>query len=161
MDAARVEALYVEYGPMVYRRCLRILGNIHEAEEAVQEVFLRILRKLASAGEVEALRNYMFRISTNYCLNRVRDRRKFLRHLEPEHLPPEWRPTPEEHSIVVEELAAQFARLPEERRSIVYLHFGEGMSQEEVAEVVGLSRRTVGKVLRTFVAAARSGGGER
>ena len=158
MDAARIEELYLEYGPMVYRRCLRILGNVHEAEEALQEVFLRILRKLASSGEVEALRNYMFRISTNYCLNRLRDGKKYLRHLDLEHLPPYGGPTPEEQSIVADELEAQFSRLPENRRNIVYLHLGEGLSQEEVAEIVGLSRRTVGKVLRGFVAAARSVG---
>jgi len=150
MDAHVVEELYLRFGGLVYRRCLRMLKDPCEAENAVQEVFLRIIRTLEKGTKVEAMRNYLFRTATNYCLNRLRSQKRRPPHV-PIHTPlPEGRPGPEQQLSTLSVLEECMARLDGDKRLVVYLYFGEGMTQEEVAEIAGLSRRTVGKVLRSF-----------
>src|SRR5687768_17191055 len=69
-DVAR---LFGDHGPMVYGRARRLLGSHHDAQEATQEVFIRVMtgaEKVPPAGEVVP---WLCRITTNYCLNKLRD----------------------------------------------------------------------------------------
>ena len=66
--------LYRRYGPLVYRRALKILGNAAEAEEATQEIFIRAFKGIDKFDERSKLSTWLFRITTNYCLNSIRDR---------------------------------------------------------------------------------------
>ncbi len=77
MDRDRVEILYRTHGGLVYRRALRMLGDPDAAEAAVQEVFVRVLRRLDRYREEERVQHWLFRITTNYCLDqrRIRARR--------------------------------------------------------------------------------------
>ena len=50
--AAKVEQLYRELGPVVYRRCLRILGDRSAAQDATQEVFIKLLSNLGRLEEI-------------------------------------------------------------------------------------------------------------
>jgi RNA polymerase sigma factor (sigma-70 family) len=67
-----LEELYGTYGGAVYRRCLRMLGSSDEAESMVQEVFLAMLPRIEKLGEPEKAAHYLFRITTNQCLKRLR-----------------------------------------------------------------------------------------
>src|SRR5574341_1142847 len=68
-----VEALAERYGPMVLRRCRQLLHDEDEAMDASQDVFVRLLehrgRLLARYPS-----SLLYRIATNVCLNRIRDR---------------------------------------------------------------------------------------
>ena len=72
-DALDVEALSHKYGAMVLRRCRRLLGDEDEALDACQDVSVRVLerRERLDAAYPSSL---LFRIATNVCLNRIRDR---------------------------------------------------------------------------------------
>jgi RNA polymerase sigma-70 factor, ECF subfamily len=65
----RAAELYSLYGPVVYRRCLRLLGNKAAASDATQEVFVRLLRDAAKLEDRETVLPWMYRVATNYCLN--------------------------------------------------------------------------------------------
>ena len=72
-DALDIEALSLRYGAMVLRRCRRLLRDEDEALDACQDVFVRLL------GAPERLdgaypSSLLYRIATNVCLNRIRDR---------------------------------------------------------------------------------------
>ena len=69
MDDARLAALYRKYGPAVYSRCRRILRDESLAEDATQEVFVRVLRHIDEAPDDEAALRWVYRIATNYCLD--------------------------------------------------------------------------------------------
>src|SRR5262245_59652880 len=70
-----VEALYRKYGPMVVRRCRRLLGDAAEAWDGAQEVFVRVLKRQATlSGAYPSC--LLYRIATNLSLNRLRDRRR-------------------------------------------------------------------------------------
>ena len=71
-DPRAVAELFENQGPLVFRRALRLLGSVADAEEATQEVFIRILR----AGELQprlSMTAWLYQITTNYCLNQLRD----------------------------------------------------------------------------------------
>ena len=72
-DALDVEALSVRYGGMVLRRCRRLLGNEDEALDASQDVFVRLVEQRERLT-AEFPSSLLYRIATNVCLNRIRDR---------------------------------------------------------------------------------------
>ena len=72
-----VEALYLRHSRAVYRRARQLLGDAHAAEDVVQEVFVRVIR--GGGGGVPAEPSataWLYRVTTNLCLNRIRDRRR-------------------------------------------------------------------------------------
>ena len=157
-DNSRIEELYREFGGAVYRRCLRMLGNSAEAEGAMQEVFLRMLPKLDTLQDGDKAANYLFRVSTNFCLNRLRTQRRRLRTVElDEHIAD---PVSNPEDVVVNRrlLADCLAGLTRRPRLVVYLHLLEGLTQAEVAEAAGLSRQHVGRIIRAFRRRVLQGG---
>jgi RNA polymerase sigma-70 factor (ECF subfamily) len=149
MDAALdVEALAERYGPMVLRRCRQLLRDEDEAMDASQDVFVRLLehRERLQARYPSSL---LYRIATNVCLNRIRDggRRTatsdddLLQRIASAEMPGaeiEARST----------LDRLFARHPPSSRTIAVLHHLDGLTLDQVAEVVGLSVSGVRKRLR-------------
>ncbi|MEL6543620.1 MAG: RNA polymerase sigma factor [Myxococcota bacterium] len=145
------EALYRSHGPIVYRRALRILGDPAEAEEALQEIFVKVLKsKEQFRGQAQAT-TWLYTITTNYCLNRLRNRTR-RRELYDERVAPV-APT---HVGVNPEVAlwaknALAAADPKQAEAAVYVYI-DGMSHREAAELLGVSKRTVGNLLERFSA---------
>jgi RNA polymerase sigma factor (sigma-70 family) len=71
-----VEALYRAYGSAVERRARALLGNDAEASDAVQDVFIRVLQCYCEFRGESSPMTWLYRITTNLCLNRLRDRRR-------------------------------------------------------------------------------------
>src|SRR5918995_5047019 len=72
-EALDVEALCLRYGAMVLRRCRRLLRDEDEALDACQDVFVRLLRNRTRL-DLTFPSSLLYRIATNVCLNRIRDR---------------------------------------------------------------------------------------
>ena len=70
-----VDELYRRYGPMVIRRCRRILWDEEEARDAAQDVFVQLLMKQKHLRD-DAPSSLLYRMATNLCLNRIRDDRR-------------------------------------------------------------------------------------
>ena len=147
MDRAEVGDLYRRYGPGIYGRCLKLLGDETDARDATQEVFVRVLRsKDAFAGRSRAT-TWVYRIATNLCLNRIRDRRP-TREVTETDLPAARDP---EREVIWRDLARKLCARTDARSLAIALHyFVDGMTQEEIVGVTGLSRRTIGKRLKAF-----------
>ncbi|HET9554221.1 MAG TPA: sigma-70 family RNA polymerase sigma factor [Anaeromyxobacteraceae bacterium] len=146
--------LYRRHGPMVYRRCLRLLHGAEEARDATQEVFLRLVRGADRLlQEREDLAPWLCCVATNHCLNLLRDRRAD-REESLDELPERASEAPGASldAIVVRRLLEQF---DEPTRSIAVWVLVEGMDQDEVAQALGLSRRTVARKLDRFLVRAR------
>jgi RNA polymerase sigma-70 factor (ECF subfamily) len=147
-EALDVEALSLRYGPMVLRRCRRLLRDEDEALDACQDVFVRLLvnRARLDAAFPSSL---LYRIATNVCLNRIRDRAR-----RPE--------TPDEERLAA--IASSeapggksdagllldwlFRRQHESSRTIAVLHYVDGLTLEEVARQTDMSVSGVRKRLR-------------
>ena len=140
---------------MVYRRALVLLGDPHEAEDATQEVFVRALKSADKFRAESSVSTWLYRITTNYCLNQVRNRSTRRRLLERHVRDPEVEQSQPEpaNMIAIRRLLAR----ADERQALaaVYVHV-DGMRREEAAELLGCSVRTVGNLLDRFSQWART-----
>ena len=136
------------YGASVLRRCGGILGDADEAQDAAQEVFALILTRQSQFRGESDLGTWIYRITTNRCLNRLRgDRRREARDQQGEAwagLPPA---NPYQHYALKEGLGQLLTRLDSLGQEILIYRYLDGMTQVEIAAATGKSRRTVGKRL--------------
>lgn len=75
-DVASYQLIYDRFRPTVEGLCRRLLGNPHDAEEATQETFVRVLQALPRFNGRYRLRAWILRIATNVCLDMLRARRR-------------------------------------------------------------------------------------
>lgn len=151
--AIDVDQAYRRYGPMVLRRCRRLLRSEEEAADAMQDVFVQLLRHQERLTDA-APSSLLFRIATNVSLNRIRGKKR-----KPEDAGEDLllriasADDPEEHSANRSFLSRLFERQQESSRTIAVLHLVDGMTLQEVAREVGMSVSGVRKRLRGLRAA--------
>jgi RNA polymerase sigma-70 factor (ECF subfamily) len=154
-EALDIEALCRQYGAMVLRRCRRLLGVEEDALDACQDVFVRLLEYRRRLDD-RYPSSLLYRIATNVCLNRIRDRAR--------------RPGGHEQAAadvddqdLLASIAAAddpgagsdasllldwlFDRHPESSRTMAVLHYVDGLTLDEVARQTGLSVSGVRKRL--------------
>lgn len=126
------EALVTQNENRLYRAALAILGDPHEAEDAVQDAFVRYLEKAPNdLGNPPA---WLMRVLVNGCKSRLRLAWRRVGPL-PDTLPA---PGPDER----EELEELFS-LPPEDRAVIHLHYYDGFSTGEIAQMLGQRPGTV------------------
>lgn len=147
-----IDKLYRVYGPMVLRRCRRLLRDEDQALDATQDVFARLLQHRHRLSD-QYPSSLLYRMATNLCLNRLRDGR--VRFQEAQSV------EDADNQLVrrvahAEELEARslldliFRRNKEGTRTMAVLHFLDGMTLEETAREVGLSVSGVRKRLNAL-----------
>lgn len=137
----KVGALYAKVGPSIYARCRRLLRNNAAAEDATQEIFLKVLNSVDAVPSDDAVMPWIYRVTTNHCLNMIRDDR---RRAEPVESLPELHDDEFEDSVVTKDFAQRLLeRAPEELKAPAMLYHLKGMEQSRVASWLGISRRTV------------------
>ena len=152
--AIDVEGFYRRYGPMVLRRCHKLLRSEAQAQDAMQDVFVSVL---SHEGRLEATApaGLLLRIATNVCLNRLRTTRR-----RPE--------SPDDQLLLqiaatgqdsegqtlargmLERLFGGEGPLGASSQTIAVMHLCDGMTLEEVAAEAGMSVSGVRKRLRTL-----------
>lgn len=138
---------YANYGPMVLRRCRKLLGDDHAARDAMHDVFVQVLSRSDDLVD-QAPSSLLFRIATNVCLNRLRSRRRRPEDGAPELLEEIAAHTdPEAQNAARSTLAALFRQEPDNTALIAVLHLHDKMTLEEVAAEVGMSVSGVRKRL--------------
>jgi RNA polymerase sigma-70 factor (ECF subfamily) len=143
--------LFERYGDVIFRRCLRLLRDEAEAHDAVQDVFLKALTRGSSYDGRGAPLTWLYGIATLHCLQALRNRGR--RAALDGELPARGPQNPDaENRLLVRILLED---LEPELQQMVVLRFVDGMTVEEVAEVVGISRKTAGKRLAAFAERSR------
>lgn len=142
------EEIVAEHSAKVYRLAYRLTGNRQDAEDLTQDVFIRVFRSLDSyvAGNFDG---WIHRITTNLFLDRVRRKSRFR--TDPFGEGAEERLTSSEllPDIAVHDsgfdpdIDRALAELPEDFRVAVVLCDVEGLSYEEIADVLGIKLGTV------------------
>jgi RNA polymerase sigma-70 factor (ECF subfamily) len=156
MERDELATLYQRYGAAVERRCRALLGDGEEARDMVQEVFLRATRSAREFRGESSPMTWLYRISTNLCLNRLRDRRATIPLELVAPLLPSPGVSPERAAGARDEARTLLADLDERTRAVVVYRYLDGMTQDEIAAVTGWSRRTLGKKLGAFEARAQA-----
>ncbi len=147
----RMASMYRLYGSTIYARCRRILGDEQAAEDAAQEAFVRVYRHLEKVPDSEHALLWIYRVATNYCLNQIRDvrRRKSI-------LDGRCSEVGDAFEIAGLDMREWMVRIPEKLRCVAWLYHVDGMNQQEVADTLGISRRTVVNRLADFNRLARA-----
>jgi len=137
----------------VYVRCRQILGEA-EAADAVQEVFMKVVEKRAAFRADSSPSTWLYGIATLHCLQTLRNRERRQQKLA--EAAASW-PTDTGPSLADERISLQrlLAVESDDLRLMVYLRCVDELTVDEVATVVGLSRKTVGKRVNLFLEAAR------
>jgi RNA polymerase sigma-70 factor (ECF subfamily) len=136
-------SLYAKYSPAIYAHCRRFLQSPAAARDATQEAFVRVLaRGVVLPREEEALR-YLYRVSTNVCLNLLREHSVHTR-AAPALAANVTQVGSAESGLADREFVnAVMDRCGEGGAQVAIMHYLDGMSQVEIAEVLGITRRTV------------------
>ncbi len=127
---------YDEYGGMLYRLCYLLLGGRSDAEDAVQDTFIRYIKARPDFDNEGHEKAWFIRVATNVCHDRQRFR---LRHRAVPLDEAEPRAAESEDSTVLNEILA----LPDKCKAPLYLHYYEGYSIEEIARILNSSQSAV------------------
>jgi RNA polymerase sigma-70 factor (ECF subfamily) len=147
-----IHVWYERYGPMVHRRCRSLLRDEEEAVEAMQDVFVEVVRR-ADHLKVDAPSSFLYRTATNVCLNRMRSRRRKPSDADSELIERiAQAPEAEDRSVVNQLLDTIFARERPSTRVMAVMHLVDGHTLEEVAAAFDLSVSGVRKRLRVLKA---------
>ncbi len=153
MTEEELSAAYEAYGPAVYRRCRKILGNDSEALDTTQEVFLRALKHRRGLRAGRELLGWCYRVGTRLCLTRLQDR---LRRGEAALVDIAHQAASPEERTQARELAATILSGCDARtREIAIYTLVDGMTQEEASALAGITTRTVRNHLSRFSAHVR------
>ncbi|MBN1221683.1 MAG: sigma-70 family RNA polymerase sigma factor [Candidatus Aminicenantes bacterium] len=143
-----IEKYYSRYGPMVLRRCRQLLQDEDRALDAMQEVFTKVLTKKERLHGLFPS-SLLFRISTNVCLNMIRDQKKHHSLYQDNLLIQIAVLDEKEKNLVIRDTLDRIFKIEKQStREIAVLHFVDGMTLEEVANEVGLSLSGVRKRIR-------------
>jgi RNA polymerase sigma-70 factor, ECF subfamily len=155
-DAAALEELLALHQPALHAFCCSLLGHAQEAEDAVQQTFLRALHALPGFRGEAAFRTWLFRIALNLCLRWKSSRPA----TEPwdEAYSLSLSPTPSAEAVALRHLLVQEAlsRLQPRQRAVLLLKEREGWSMAEIGQALGWKPNRVEyelqKARRTLIA---------
>jgi RNA polymerase sigma-70 factor (ECF subfamily) len=140
--------LYDRFAPVLFRTAWGLLGSTEEAEDAVQDVFVSLMRARSNLPAVADLRAYLF-AALRHAAAKRRTRQRPAQPL-PDELPA--RPEPPSPD---EELGLALRRLPAEQREVVVLKVDGGLTFAELAAVLGISPNTAASRYRYALAKLR------
>lgn len=121
----------------LYRLAYTQLRSAADAEDAVQEAFLRLLRRAPDLESDDHTRAWLMRVTLNICRDMLRSPWHRRREALPEELPAE----PDDEAA---ELLSAVLSLPAKYRAPIHLHYYEGYAIREIADLLGCRPATVG-----------------
>lgn len=160
-DHGAFKVLVDYYQALVINTCYDLLGNRQDAEDVAQEVFLQVYKSAKQFRQEAKLSTWLYRIAVNRSLNFVRDNKRFrwLKRLSSlledegqraEEVPasdsdrPDVELEKKERNVIVQKAIDS---LPGEQRAAFVLHTYEGLSYQEIAEVLNLSLSSAGSLI--------------
>jgi RNA polymerase sigma-70 factor (ECF subfamily) len=157
-EVGAFQQLFQKYSSSVVNFAFHFLGNRARAEEIAQEVFLQVYRWQTKYEPKAKFSTWLFKIAHNHCLNEVRkgEYRVSIESIGPqedadgderERQLPDTKPSKGEDIFAAKQMAKRIEkilqRVPETQRTALMLSRLEGMSYQEVAEVLGVTEKAV------------------
>ena len=125
-----IAALYV---------ALTYMQNPDDAQDAVQDVFLKYMTASPFLHDEEHERAWLIRVTVNRCCDLLR-RRKIRSYVSLDEVP---ETAADDPSLEMSDLMHHLSKIPEKNRGAIVLHYLEGFSVEEVAKMLGISQSAV------------------
>ena len=149
MTSQQFNTEYLPLAPMLYRIAFHILERQDEAEDAVQETFLKLWEIRDKLDDVESAKAYSIRILKNECLDRLRKAKKSVpadQVLVREPISPADEQIDARRRL--EKVLGAIKSLPDSQKQVLLLRTVEGLSYEEISKKMGMSQLTL-RVLLT------------
>lgn len=142
------DQVYELYSHKLYSFIFRILKNEAEADDIVQEVFVKIWESREKLGDYRLLNSYIFTIAYNNSIDLIRKRinnNKYLEHLKNSSViqTPPGTISEVEFNELSDRVEKLIGDLPERQKQVYLLHREEGLTYPEIAERMGISKNTV------------------
>ncbi len=158
-DIHACSALFEEYRGLVYHTAYLMFENSHDAEDALQEVFLQVFRSLDTYDPTQAaFSTWLHRVTVNYCLSRWRVSRRArsvsLSQIDPLVAHPA--DDPLAALAATEQASRLLGDLNADQRTIVILRFYWDLSYREIATITGVELGTVQSRLNRALKKMRS-----
>ena len=139
--------LFERYAPRIYHFSISYLKNKNDAEELVQNVFLKIWEKRDLLDTSQNIKAFIFKIAVNSIYDFIR--RKNIEHAFDDYARLNYTANENNtwHTVIFEEMKQNLlylvAQLPEQQQKIFQLSKQEGLSSNEIAQQLNISKRTV------------------
>lgn len=149
MTSQKFSTEYLPLAPLLYRIAFHILEQQDEAEDAVQETFLKLWEIRDKLDDVESAKAYSIRILKNECLDRLRKAKKSVpadQVLVREPISPADEQIDARRRL--EKVLGAIKSLPDSQKQVLLLRTVEGLSYEEISKKMGMSQLTL-RVLLT------------
>lgn len=142
-DRKAQESLYNRYAPRMLGVCMRYISRQDEAEDVMQEAFVRIFEKLHTFNGESALQTWLTRIMVNQALNHLRSRKTLIVLEEDEVQQSAVHVSPQAyHALDAEVVMLAIRQLPDGYRTVLNLFSIEGYSHAEIGQLMGISEST-------------------
>jgi RNA polymerase sigma factor (sigma-70 family) len=139
-----VELLYRAHGHHVLRRARKLLGSEEESRDVLQEVFLSLVESPGQFHQRSSPATWLYSATTHLCLNRIRNRKNRARLLESGMPSNDVAPPRAEDAV---QAARLLAELPDDLAQAAIHHYIDESTHEEIATIMGCSRRHIGDLL--------------
>ncbi|MEN8204239.1 MAG: sigma-70 family RNA polymerase sigma factor [Bacteroidota bacterium] len=147
MKSSEFKLLVMPYSSRLYRMAFRLMGNREEAEDTVQEVYVKLWGMRDELSKYNSIEALAIRITRNLCLDLLRRRKVNQDAMKAERLKEESHSVSPAEDLEKKEKAqmihALIAALPEPQRSLVHLRHLEGKEYEEISEMVNMNVNTI------------------
>lgn len=131
----RIDEAYDNYADMLYRLALTYMQNADDAQDAVQDVFVKYMTAAPFLRDDEHERAWLIRVTVNRCCDLLR-RRKIRSYVSLDEIP---ETAAEDAALESSDVIHCLSKIPEKNRAAIVLHHLEGFSVEEVARMLGVS----------------------
>jgi len=129
------EILYLRYFDLVYKKCLNLTRDSPKAQDFTQDIFLIVLNKLNTFQHKSTFSTWLYAISHNYCMERLRvTGRLKTESLEDGLLSRIAEPETESVELQLHQLYCLLNQLPEQQATFLKLKYVEGLSIRELAD---------------------------
>jgi len=134
--------LYELYSKAMYNICMRMLNDIGEAEDMLQNSFIDVFSKLGSFQYKSSVGAWIKRIVVNNCINHIKKRRIELVPLEHQNPVIEDEPKSVYSHLSIEKIKTAVQQLPDGYRVVLTLYLFEGYDHAEIADIMNISTST-------------------
>ncbi len=128
-----LERVYSDHVAMVYSICYRMLRNRADAQDATQDVFVKVYKNLDRFAGKSKLSTWIYRIATNHCIDISRRRKLPTVELK------DWLSAPKREHYTKMELEKAIVELPPSYRKVFVLHDVQGFRHAEIADILKIT----------------------
>jgi len=133
-----LEDIYSRYSGFAYNVALRMLGNTMDAEDVLQDVFVKLQNKLSSFNGDSSIKTFLYRMVINQSIDYIRKHRSQTSRAEKSML--DIRPAMNDDSLL---LYSMLETITVEQRSAILLYEICGFTQKEVASILNVTQGTI------------------